>query len=423
MKPLQLLLLSHGLSSFSDRLWDFAFPVICSLVNPQKALFLAALYTLSGQCATFLFSARLGATLDAPHDSMSFVTTALLFQNASTVALSASLMLLSNSEGNNWVLYASVALFSVVSSLSSAAEKISVTLEWAPALLRHHLESERVAFNSSLRQAYLLTKICAPLLAGVVIGASRSATGALLFVCGWNVCSCGAELALLRRVHSAAPELQHVAKRVAHVPNAAVPSTSSISGTRATIVVYAQHPMALCSLAYCLLYCTILCPGSLLHVHLMTHYRVHEGALASFQAVCSVLGVAGTFLVTQVTRRLSLPAAAYVFLLFQVAVLWIGCMCLWFFGWSTLFLALLALSRIGLWGFDVAHVSLMQEGLRDSAQRGTINALQYGLCDVFSVAIAVPALVWSESADFPILMGISLFCVTGALLCFRVWRQ
>ncbi len=429
MQPLQLLLLSHTLSSFSDRLWDFAFPLLlAALVEPKHALVLAAMYTMSGQCATFLFSSLLGATLDAPHHGLTFLTAALLLQNLSTVALSAALVLLS--AGNVWVLSVPVALLSAVSSLASAAEKISITQEWAPALLRKALpkDVQRVTFNASLRQAYLGTKIVAPLVAGVALGASRSTHGALLFVCGWNVCSCVVELALLRRIHSMVPEL-----RVFKEP-ASVSTTRSVVGDDgsggggggslyAALTTYANHPMALCSLAYCLLYCTVLCPGALLHIHLVTHYGVHEGVLAAFQAICSVLGMAGTFLVLALTRRMSLPAAAHAFLLAQVAVLYVGCVCLWWFGWSTMFLGLVALSRVGLWGFDVAHMSLMQDGLRDSAQRGSISAFQYGLCDVFSVAIAVPALVWSESADFPILMALSLLCVTAALLCFRAWHH
>ncbi len=421
MKPLQLLLVSHALSSFSDRLWDFAFPVICALVNPHNALFLAALYSLSGQSATFLLSARLGAVLDAAHVSLGFVTVALLLQNASTVALSAALMLLSSGaaqyQWSDWLLAAIVVLFSVVSSLSSAAAKISVTLEWAPALQRP-IEAECVSFNAHLRQAYLLTKIGAPLLAGAVISSSRSATLALAIVCGWNVCSCVVEIALLECVYSDTIKELHSGAPKAAQQQPQQPQCTSMS---VIMAIYVQHPMALCSLAYCFLHCTILCPGSLLHVHLMTRYGVREGALALFQAACSLLGVAGTFMVTHVTQRLPQPAAAHAFLLFQVAVLWLGCAALWLCGWSTVFLALVALSRVGLWGFDVAHVSLMQSGLRDTAQRGMLNAFQYGLCDAFSVAIALPALLWSESGDFFILMGISLACVTSALLSFRAW--
>lgn len=413
MKPVRLLLLSHGLSSFSDRLWDFVFPLLlAALVEPKNAVFLAAVYTLSGQCATLPFSARIGATLAA--HPLTFVTIALLLQNLSTVALSATLVLLG--AGNVWVVAVPVALLSAVSSLASAAEKISITHEWAPALLRNHAESQRVTFNASLRQAYLVTKIVAPLMAGVAIGASRSTRGALLFVCGWNVCSCVVELALLRHIHSTVPELRSVKKSVD------APAVTGV-GLYAAVTVFAHHPMALCSLAYCLLYCTVLCPGALLHIHLMTHYGVREGALAAFQAMCSMLGVAGTFFVLAVTQRMSLPGAAHAFLLAQLVVLYVGCVCLWWFGWSTLFLASVALSRVGLWGFDVAHMSLMQDGLRDSAQRGSISAFQYGLCDVFSVAIAVPALVWSESAEFPILMAISLVSVTAALVCFRTWHN
>jgi hypothetical protein len=187
-----------------------------------------------------------------------------------------------------------------------------------------------------------------------------------------------------------------------------------------------RHPMFFCSLSYCFLFCTILCPGSLLHIHLMTNYGVREGMLAMFQAVCSGFGVLGTFMVTRVTGKgvigkgMTVGSAAQLFLLFQVVSLWLACLGLWLRNWSINFLVLLALSRIGLWGFDVSHLQLMQDGLGKSKNPATLSAIQYGLCDIFSVFITLAALL-SSLVDFQALMFLSLCCVTVSLGVYQLW--
>jgi hypothetical protein len=76
---------------------------------------------------------------------------------------------------------------------------------------------------------------------------------------------------------------------------------------------FLRHPVFLCSLSYCLLFCTVLCPGSMLHIHLVTKHNVSEPfvnkaktrkvlfflfflQIAMFQTVSSLCGFVGTFL-------------------------------------------------------------------------------------------------------------------------------
>ena len=144
------LLLSHGLASFSDRLWDFAFPLIAARVAPKDAFFIAALYALTGQCATFFFSGCLGRLMDQSTNRLNAMTVALLVQNVSTVGLSLALLFLTRISLSAF--YCTIALLSASSSLSSASSNILVTHEWTPLLMDHRAESARVAFNGHLRQ-------------------------------------------------------------------------------------------------------------------------------------------------------------------------------------------------------------------------------------------------------------------------------
>ncbi len=285
--PHRLLLLSHSLSCFSDRLWDFAFPVLLARFHPDHALFVAALYSLSGQCATFFLAALLGVALDASPNRLAFVSAALALQNGATVLLSLAVLRLEAGAP----LFACVGLLSAVSSLASMTERVTVTQEWAPVLTRGQGEAQRLAFNARLRQVYLVTKIGAPAAVGLALGL-LAPVAVLLLVCGWNVVSCAGELSLLRGLWRDHPELRRGGgDKSGNEGAAAAAPWRTAAGS------YARHPMLLCSLAYCGLFCTVLCPGSLLHIHLMTQYGVDASALAAFQAACSGLGVLGTLLV------------------------------------------------------------------------------------------------------------------------------
>lgn len=155
-------------------------------------------------------------------------------------------------------------------------------------------------------------------------------------------------------------------------------------------------------------------------MHLVTQYNVNETFLAVFQGMCSLLGIVGTVLVTKSSALFSLRKSASLFLLFQVISLWIACICLWL-KWPAIFLVTVAISRIGLWGFDVAHMSVMQSGLTKTDYRATITVMQYGLCNIFSVSSEVAALFWHSPAGFPMLIALSLLCVTLAWLCLQIW--
>jgi hypothetical protein len=93
-------------------------------------------------------------------------------------------------------------------------------------LIRHLSDAERIGFNARLRQVYLVTKICAPTMAGIVIGL-LSSISALIFVCAWNIVSCVIELSILKDIWWKTTELQ--VKKESQEPNKE-PLLSSLQG-------------------------------------------------------------------------------------------------------------------------------------------------------------------------------------------------
>lgn len=418
LSPSHRLLVGLSLSSFSDRLWDFGFPVLLAQADPENALFVAALVLIISQSSSFVLAAPLGALLEyAGENKFNVVRWAVLVQNGATVVLSAALMV---THKGNWVFWGMTALFACLSTLASTAERVTVTQEWVPNLLAEKSEVERAGYNAHIRQVYLLAKIVAPLVAGAAFSV-LSFEGSLLFICGWNVVSCVMELAFMRSVWSEMASNAAPAAKKGGAPSSS--SSSSSAASLAMVWQFCSHPMFPFMLSYALLYCTVLCPGSLLHLHLLTSYGVSQTALAWFQAASSCCGVIGTFLLVRfmAASQWGVVTSAGVFLCFQIVCLWVGCVSLWVLDVPGVFLALLAVSRVGLWGFDVAHLQIMQMGLQDSPHRLVISTLQFGICDLFSLIVAVPALALNSHVAVRGLMMSSLACVTLSFSLYTVW--
>lgn len=60
----------------------------------------------------------------------------------------------------------------------------------------------------------------------------------------------------------------------------------------------------------------------------------------------------------------------------------------------------MALSRIGLWSFDLAQLTQLQKALAHHPRQNTLSALQYSLQNVFDLAQYGLTLGWNRPADF-----------------------
>jgi iron-regulated transporter 1 len=87
--------------------------------------------------------------------------------------------------------------------------------------------------------------------------------------------------------------------------------------------------------------------------------------------------------------------------------------------WSVyVFLVLVVLSRVGLWGFDLVEVQLMQTTVLQS-ESGSINASEYSLYSLFSTLPLIAALVMREASLFVwLVVASAVFVLTAAALFF-----
>ena len=82
----------------------------------------------------------------------------------------------------------------------------------------------------------------------------------------------------------------------------------------------------------------------------------------------------------------------------------------------------MAVSRIGLWSFDLAETQIMQKYIVEE-ERGLINATQTAMYQLFYCLMQVGGIVFPHPKDFYILVYFSMFVVFFACGLYSHWYK
>lgn len=206
---------------------------------------------------------------------------------------------------------------------------------------------------------------------------------------------------------------------------------SALATTVACWRAYFAHPVAGASVAFCLLFMTVLDNGMLVTSHLQ-HAGVSPAVLGLARTADAALGLAGTFLFPRLAACLGGPVERA-----ALASVW----AFWFVlapaGLAFLLagstagrgvaraahatmLGCMVASRAALWSFDLAHTQSMQTRVNEGA-RGALNGCQASLSQLLFVAIQLCALGASRPEQFGGLLFLSLGSVLAAAVLYSHW--
>ena len=188
---------------------------------------------------------------------------------------------------------------------------------------------------------------------------------------------------------------------------------------------YCAQPVLPASLAYVLLYFNaVLAPGGL-----MTSYLTQQGlpvaAIGVFRGVCAAMGFAATFVSAPLIAATGVLKAGAVALLCQSAALVLSvAVCLLMPAGNvvflSLFLALVALSRLGYWTYDCIDAQIFQTAIPGGEANlvGTTEVALQSLAEVVMLGIAI---VVHDVAHFGVLSVISCAAVVAATAIYCAW--
>jgi iron-regulated transporter 1 len=452
-----ILFIDYFLSSWSDRMWAFALPVLFVEKLQSQAghgddsstallLLPASLYALLSQVACVLFGSAIGAWIDR-ESRRRVVAILLAVQNGCVVAAAFLFAYITRDDENApawhesmefWLLFALLTLLGAVAALASLGQSVAIKKDWVVVLA--HRETTRLAtINAVMRGIDLACEILAPMLFSVVLTAT-DASWTLVFVAIWNAVSFFPELFLLLTVYRKAEALltrdvgaaqlladdqladaeQGAASADAPARPTPPPMPSFVQRWR----IYVMQPVLMSSLSLVLLYFTVLQPGYLLTSYLKSQ-DVSDISLAAFRGASAVIGLVSTVLVPLLLSRgirvetLALASVSMQFLCLLPTLVTV------FVPGSppTVFMVCVALSRFALYSFDLCAIQIMQAGVPET-MRGVVNAAESSLTNLASMLGYALGIISPDPKHFSYLVLVSVISVGTSAVCSTIyWRR
>ncbi|CAJ1078695.1 solute carrier family 40 member 1 [Xyrichtys novacula] len=207
-----LIYMGHALSTWGDRMWNFAVAVF--LVELYgNSLLLSAVYGLVVAGSVLLLGAIIGNWVDR-NPRLKVAQTSLLVQNSCVIVCGILLMVVFQFKEqlvelyNGWILttcYILVITIANIANLASTATSITIQRDWVVVVAGQ--DSSKLAdMNATVRIIDQLTNILAPMLVGQIMSFGSHFIGCG-FISVWNLCSMCLEYMLLWKVYQKTPAL------------------------------------------------------------------------------------------------------------------------------------------------------------------------------------------------------------------------
>jgi iron-regulated transporter 1 len=87
-----------------------------------------------------------------------------------------------------------------------------------------------------------------------------------------------------------------------------------------------------------------------------------------------------------------------------------------------LFLALIVISRLGLWSFDLVQVQVMQEYV-NNANRGIVSGVEYSLTNLAYLILLGIGIVFNQPEDFGVIVLLSYVILLISSIIYTVWYK
>jgi iron-regulated transporter 1 len=411
------LYLSHALSAAGQRAWEFLVGLVLLRLHGGESLLLVGAWGVADSLGQALAGPALGAYV-ARTERLRAAQRCYLVQNAGVGVSAAALMMMMGGDVASGAAYWPLVVLAIAagaaSSAGAAGAGVSVEREWTRALADGDAAA-LAEMNATMKRIDLLCLIGAPIGAGALL--ARSAGAAVGATAAWSLAAWLPECWLLRRAQAASPALQ--APPAPAPPDAAAPRgwRAAAAAHGEALRLYARQPAAPAGAALALLYLTVMSFGPLMTAYL--NWRgLGAAALAGYRGAGAAAGVAATFAFPGAARAAGLPAAG-------AAAVWAQAACL------VAALALrrsaralawgLALSRFGLWAFDLAANQLLQESAAPPGALGAVMGVQGSLQQLAALAAAAAGAAAPDPARFPALMAASVGAVLAAAALFSAF--
>ncbi|KAJ5782408.1 hypothetical protein N7457_004182 [Penicillium paradoxum] len=426
------LYISHALSAWNSRMFEFGAVLFLASIFPGTLLY-ASIYALVRAFSTVVLSSWLGAQVDRS-DRLVALRHSIVWQRV-PVAVSC-LCFVATLSIESWpvtvLLFVIQGLLACIEKLAATANVVAVERDWA-IVISDSINVPRQDLNASMRRIDLFCKLIAPVFISLVD--SLSTQYAIWTVFGLNTASVVVEYMAIAQVYQSVPALTKAPQTLPPAEHDTNEENDSHQNTSTGSIHFLQESLSpwkeyisssvfLASFALSLLYLTVLSFGAT-----MTTYLLHTGFSSlqvSYMRIGSVAAeLSGTWTAPIIMNRIGPIRSGLWFLNWQFVC--VAGAAAAFVTWDSssrlvagTLIAGVAMSRIGLWGFDLSVQFLVQENIQEGA-RARFSATEMALQNAFEMLSFASTIAFPLPGQFRYPVLISSGAVTVAAVCFAAY--
>lgn len=441
--PKRWFLILSLFSKLGDRMWTFAAYLLLAKAFPEWKMILGGVFGLSIAIATAICSSWIGGWIDRTK-RLPAATACLAIQNTSVaIAAAVETLCILWSELTPTMEYVSiliVTLFSCIAMVASIGHQICLDRDWVPEIFNG---DDLTSINAWVRRIDQFAMLAGPFIASIAIDQSAWIGGVAIAV--WNILSVFVEYFFMKKIYNHFPTLS-----IKEIPENS--SNSRFRGLKDIFMAYTywyESPVFFPGLALAILYSNIFQLSYLAQAYSTTHC-ISSTWIAFIWVVAGFCGFSATIPYEGWVKAYGLMKVAILgallhfgFVIITVVGLFIpGSMYILYLGvdsadecpqqlnvtelslldskpdgysWITdystpctppdsLFSILImlfacALSRVGLWTFDLAVSQMFQEWVTPD-QRGKVSGAQNGVQYFFDCVHYGLVFIWSQQCEY-----------------------
>jgi len=225
----------------------------------------------------------------------------------------------------------------------------------------------------------------------------------------------------LRKVYATHEELSYEGHRVKAQDEL---GTNIIGNIRTGWGLFVQQIVALVIVANAFLWLTVLSP----HDVVMTAWlksnplntTIETYQIGIFRALGAGFGILATFLFPIVHNRVGLINASKIFITWEAVTVTLALFAYYYVPGVWGFLAFILLSRVGLYGWDVGQIEVLQIGIPEVV-RGTINAIDSSFTKLATLLTVMAGFALPNPQTFYILIWGSVISISFGAVLFWYW--
>ncbi|KAJ5909122.1 hypothetical protein N7495_001804, partial [Penicillium taxi] len=426
---LKRLYISHTISTWNSRMFEFGAVLFLASIFPGTLLY-ASIYALVRSFSTVALSSWLGDRVDQS-DRLVALRHSIVWQRIPVAASCLCFAYLFSTSGSGvaTVLFIVAGFLACLEKLAATVNTVAVERDWA-IVISDSIHVPRQELNASMRRIDLFCKLIAPVFISLVD--SFSTTVAIWTVFVLNIASVLVEYVTIAHVYRSVPALKRpmaiFQRENSEVTQSSTQKTSSGMNYLRDVISpwksYVASSVFLASLSLSLLYLTVLSFAGTMVTYLL------DSGFTSFEVSCmrigSIIGeLSGTWAAPVIMNRIGPIRSGLWFLNWQLCCL---------AGATTTFVLCslnsrlaaaaltigVALSRVGLWGFDLSAQFLIQENIEEHA-RARFSTTEIALQSVFEMLSFASTIIWPLPEQFQYPVMISAGAVTVAAACFAAY--